>query len=99
MGSMANMNRCDRFIKEFRKDYKRIYGAAGALTVLEHDLGPGDDECVHFFFLVRDQEGRELHLQLEGTMFDPEDPNPEDGNPGIDHFGRRLAQQGLTSSK
>ena len=99
MGQMARLNRCSLFIEEFNKDYQKIFGSAGTFKILNHTLSTGDDECVHFFFQVRDQEGREMSLHLEGKIYDPEDTNPEDTNPGIAHFGRRLAQKGLIIGK
>ncbi len=79
MGSIARLNRCERYIEEFNEDARRDYGPREEHKHFfkRYSLGMGDDELVHMYYSTdpNEEEPQEfMALEPPHIFFDPEEP-------------------------
>lgn len=75
MGQMSRMGRSERYVEEFRGDFKKLCAIVQPGWKEEQLSYADSGETVHFFHTFVMDDGREVALRNDdvGTIFDPDD--------------------------
>ncbi len=86
MGSLSRLNRCERFLEEFRQDALLRFGWKECPAVASNDLGIDyDAECVKFYLTLEWNE-REEEVCLDMILYGPEWEDEEVVRATADYF-------------
>ncbi len=86
MGSLSRMNRCERFVEEFKDDALRRFGWPENPSVVSSSLGVDyEEECVRFYLMFRWNE-REEEVCLDQVFYYPENFEDDTVRMVVDYF-------------